>query len=198
MTDARTNSTEDDLSWLMSPPRTAGAVTRSSSADRMKGNEWAPIDQLIDATFGPPPLEDLLRDDSNESDSAIDQQKSSSTTSKKRPSTKAGEDPGILEANDERMKQTHELIREGARAPSAYLKSNHDLEQTPARMTGFPGAVELWPHQLAGAGRLRQILIVHFCALLAWEMGLGKTFVAFGQCFKFLRRFHTTDPAQDY
>jgi hypothetical protein len=73
-------------------------------------------------------------------------------------------------------------MREGAGMPSCYTSTADDLQETPSAMTGFPGAIELWPHQLAGAGRLQKILLAHFCALLAYEMGLGKTLIVIGQC----------------
>jgi hypothetical protein len=74
------------------------------------------------------------------------------------------------------------LMVQGAQAPSCYVPDGHDLEQTPATMTGFAGAVELWPHQLAAVGRLVHILSIHLCALLAFDMGLGKTLIIIGMC----------------
>jgi hypothetical protein len=82
-------------------------------------------------------------------------------------------------------------MMEGARMPSCYASSPDDLEEMPSSMVGFPGAVELWPHQRAGVGRLRKILLAHFCALLAFEMGLGKTFIVLGEYF--LLRGNATD-----
>jgi hypothetical protein len=77
------------------------------------------------------------------------------------------------------------LMVEGARAPSCYVSDNN-LDQTPATMTGFDGEVKLWPHQLAAVGRLVQMLTVHLCALLAFDMGLGKTLIIIGMLGPFI------------
>lgn len=81
-------------------------------------------------------------------------------------------------ANEARqLAQARALMTEGARALSCYEPADIDLKTMPQSMTSFSDAVTLWPYQRAGVGRLEAMLLVHFCALLAFEMGLGKTLV---------------------
>lgn len=73
------------------------------------------------------------------------------------------------------LETAHIHVKQGAVMPSPSKSCAQDLT---AEVPGLN--VVLWPHQLAAIGRLHTILKSHKAALLALDMGLGKSFVAVG------------------
>jgi hypothetical protein len=101
--------------------------------------------------------------------------------SAQRISSGATKTPQREEKHGDHLRSALTLMQKGANAPSAYVSCDQDLTANPPSMTGFPGAPQLWPPQLAAVGRLITMLEANLCALLAFEMGLGKTLIAIGK-----------------
>jgi hypothetical protein len=75
--------------------------------------------------------------------------------------------------------QAFDLVRVGSSMQSCQTSSEFDLKQTPPALE--KSGISLWEHQLAAVGRMEAMLKKHNCALLAYEMGLGKTFIIIGR-----------------
>ncbi|MGH7714102.1 MAG: helicase-related protein [Gemmatimonadaceae bacterium] len=76
-----------------------------------------------------------------------------------------------------------------AQLPAVVVKASiaRTLLQAPNETDTRLGSIALQPHQLEGVARLRRILLRHRGALLADEVGLGKTYTALGVAQHFSR-----------
>jgi SNF2 family DNA or RNA helicase len=102
----------------------------------------------------------------------------------------------IDQKHDTWLEDALDLVKVGAARPSCCESSPQDLQATPSELLTsvnplpLPG---LWPHQRASVGRMIMILSQYFCALLAFQMGLGKTLIIIGECTAvYSRCFHLT------
>jgi SNF2 family DNA or RNA helicase len=182
-------SSNEDLDWIKSA--CAPDVYRQQPyIEAAESVRWAPLESLMEDTFGPRKVQELgwrhntellTRDTAATDDYAGI--KSAHTTESGIPVSNEDirPDPSTEKFEQLRLTEAMSLMREGAGAPSCHIGHEEDITDTPAPMTGFEGAITLWPHQLAGVSRLQRLLKSHLCALLAFEMGLGKTFVVIGK-----------------
>jgi hypothetical protein len=82
-------------------------------------------------------------------------------------------------SSDTIVDQAFDLVRIDSSMWSCQTSSEFDLKQTPPALE--KSGISLWEHQLAAVGRMEAMLKKHNCALLAYEMGLGETFIIIGR-----------------
>jgi hypothetical protein len=113
----------------------------------------------MDDSFGSPRLEELLRDEGDTPPGVSSAHRQELHPESERIVNRAYDDgdseedtvssvQATLPKSTEKshLKRAKMLVNEEAREPSCYESHMDDLEATPNIITGFPGAVSLWPH----------------------------------------------------
>lgn len=85
-----------------------------------------------------------------------------------------------LEQKIDVIQEAFDLAQAGARRLLMTKSSGRDMIRTPSEICEAPEPLTLFPYQLAGAGRMQDILGKLKSVLLAWDMGLGKTITVIG------------------
>jgi SNF2 family DNA or RNA helicase len=92
-----------------------------------------------------------------------------------------GSDEESMDEDARMLGAAFDLLQRGLQAEDPFISSRHALKATPECFTRVDSAIEFYPHQKSGAGKIDHILHsgqVHpRSALLAWSMGLGKSMV---------------------
>ena len=174
---------EDDLKWLLLGPQTDRDSTIPDDQEIEDTQKWNALESSIDARFGNPLIESWSDEDNEASVDKSDTQNLTTDTEHWSMEQGPGRDTlaeGTDQAKTDRLAMAHQLAQDGAQMPSGYHHSQYDLQATPLGVRLAPSNTapgQLWPHQLACIGRMIWIIAQHQCALLAYEMGLGKTLI---------------------
>lgn len=141
---------------------------RESGPTRNKGpSKFDPIVQALQSRFGP--VDGDLWDSDDESRNFNDTTEPNLTdgdTSAKAVATNVSEN----------MYEAHTHVQNGAARASPYTSGKDDILDAPKTWKEPP----LWPHQKAAVGRMLLSLDKLSASLLAFDMGLGKSYILIG------------------